>query len=155
MICNYESHRQMDGTPKQMCAPWFRCPFGILNLVLVLSTTRASMTLINTFHVLSPSFDTAELFIHQPYIHTWAVTISEPIPPKFTGNQNATQLCLCMLPTGFFLQESRYVENKAVNSGSSIFNLPPSLGKSCYKVKWKQQCLSKTHTHKQKNNSCR
>lgn len=129
---NLVGRTQLDGTPKQLWALWFvRCLFGILNLVLVLTTTRATVTLINTFHVLSPSSDTAELFIHQPYIHTWAVTISEPISPKLTGNQNAIQLCLCMLHTGFFLQESRYVENnKSVNSGSSIFNLSPSLGKS-------------------------
>lgn len=128
---NLVGRTQLDETPKQLWALWLvRCPFGILNLVLVLSTTRARVTLINTFHAVSTSSATAELFIHQPYIHTWAVPNSEAISPETTGNQNAIQLCLCTLHTSFFLWESRYVENnKAVNSGSSIFNLSPSLSK--------------------------
>lgn len=48
---NLVGRTQLDETPKQLWALWLvRCPFGILNLVLVLSTTRARVTLINTFH---------------------------------------------------------------------------------------------------------
>ena len=137
VIMNLLDRTQLDGTSKQPRAPWFvRYLFGILNLVLVLSITRASLTLINTFQVTSPNSDIAKLFIHQPHIHICiyiyiSITIWELIFPKFTGNQDAIQLCLCILHTGFFLQESKWVENnKAISSGSALSLVyDPSLGK--------------------------
>lgn len=70
---NLLDRTQLDGTSEQPRAPWFvRYLFGILNLILVPSITRASLTLINTFQSQVPTLILRNcLFTSHIYVYTY------------------------------------------------------------------------------------